>query len=204
MQAPSYPPPPPPGEEAPIRPITPRSGNSNPGRLTIPKSATRSTNGSAADLSKSPTATSASRDHSPLPTRRSSLGNLLKRTKSADKMGKKVKKAQVPAAPPLPVTPPRLPELDISKLSNSPMRTFGAAEVVGHQNGSYSVKPSMDIERDNGNLENVRPAFDINQDPYQSTGSITNRGRYSYASSAVSTVHGPRRLRKRKDPTPFK
>ncbi|KAL8808012.1 MAG: hypothetical protein Q9223_004165 [Gallowayella weberi] len=33
--------------------------------------------------------------------------------------------------------------------------------------------------------------------------SITHRGRSSYASSMVSTINSPRRLRKRKDPTPF-
>ncbi|KAL8673932.1 MAG: hypothetical protein Q9168_001679 [Polycauliona sp. 1 TL-2023] len=33
--------------------------------------------------------------------------------------------------------------------------------------------------------------------------SMTHRGRSSYASSMVSTVNSPRRLRKRKDPTPF-
>lgn len=41
-------------------------------------------------------------------------------------------------------------------------------------------------------------------DPYARTESMTNRGRHSYASSAVSTVDGPRRLRRRKDPIPFK
>lgn len=34
--------------------------------------------------------------------------------------------------------------------------------------------------------------------------SMTQRGRYSYASSAISTINSPRRLRRRKDPTPFK
>jgi hypothetical protein len=41
-------------------------------------------------------------------------------------------------------------------------------------------------------------------DPYARTESMTNRGRYSYASSAVSTINSPRRVRRRKDPTPFK
>lgn len=40
-------------------------------------------------------------------------------------------------------------------------------------------------------------------DPYPRTESMTHRGRYSYASSAVSTVNSPRRVRRRKDPTPF-
>lgn len=41
-------------------------------------------------------------------------------------------------------------------------------------------------------------------DPYARTESMTDRGRYSYASSAVSTVNNPRKMRRRKDPTPFK
>lgn len=41
-------------------------------------------------------------------------------------------------------------------------------------------------------------------DPYARTESMAHRGRYSYASSAVSTVNSPRRVRRRKDPTPYK
>ena len=44
----------------------------------------------------------------------------------------------------------------------------------------------------------------ISEDPYANIGSMAHRGRYSYASSAVSTVNSPRRVRRRKDPTPFK
>ncbi|KAL8714161.1 MAG: hypothetical protein Q9220_001890 [cf. Caloplaca sp. 1 TL-2023] len=40
-------------------------------------------------------------------------------------------------------------------------------------------------------------------DMYGRADSITHRGRDSYASSMVSTVNNPRRLRKRKDPIPF-
>lgn len=43
------------------------------------------------------------------------------------------------------------------------------------------------------------------EDPYAKEGSMAHRGRYSYASSAVSsTFNSPRRVRRRKDPTPFK
>lgn len=43
-------------------------------------------------------------------------------------------------------------------------------------------------------------------DPYARTESMTHRGRYSYASSAISmgTINSPRRVRRRRDPTPFK
>lgn len=43
-------------------------------------------------------------------------------------------------------------------------------------------------------------------DPSARTDSMTNRGRFSYASSManVNSVNSPRRVRRRKDPTPFK
>ena len=41
-------------------------------------------------------------------------------------------------------------------------------------------------------------------DLYASVESMTNRGRQSYASSATSTINNPRRVRRRKDPVPFK
>ncbi|MCJ1312798.1 hypothetical protein MMC25_006474 [Agyrium rufum] len=40
-------------------------------------------------------------------------------------------------------------------------------------------------------------------DPYARTESMRNRGRYSYASSGASAINGPRRIKRRKDPTPF-
>lgn len=43
------------------------------------------------------------------------------------------------------------------------------------------------------------------EDPYAKEGSMAHRGRYSYAGSATSsTINSPRRVRRRKDPTPFK
>jgi hypothetical protein len=41
-------------------------------------------------------------------------------------------------------------------------------------------------------------------DPGARNDSMAQRGRHSYASSAISTINNPRRLRRRKDPTPFK
>lgn len=40
-------------------------------------------------------------------------------------------------------------------------------------------------------------------DPYAHTISMAHRGRDSFASSAMSTINSPRRIRRRKDPTPF-
>lgn len=41
-------------------------------------------------------------------------------------------------------------------------------------------------------------------DAFSRSESMANRGRYSYASSAISTINSPRKLRRRKDPAPFK
>lgn len=41
-------------------------------------------------------------------------------------------------------------------------------------------------------------------DAFPRAESMTHRGRYSYASSAISTINSPRKIRRRKDPTPFK
>lgn len=41
-------------------------------------------------------------------------------------------------------------------------------------------------------------------DAFPRTESLVHRGRYSYASSAISTINSPRKIRRRKDPTPFK
>lgn len=41
-------------------------------------------------------------------------------------------------------------------------------------------------------------------DPFPRSESMAHRGRYSYASSAISTINSPRKIRRRKDPTPFK
>lgn len=59
-------------------------------------------------------------------------------------------------------------------------------------------------------VQSQEPALTNGGDYYEPTGerstSMTNRGRYSYASSTAQTgnVNSPRRVRRRKDPTPFK
>ena len=49
------------------------------------------------------------------------------------------------------------------------------------------------------------PGYTPGQGGFFDTGeSMANRGRYSYASSAISTINSPRKIRRRKDPAPFK
>ncbi|CAP85597.1 hypothetical protein E8E15_009157 [Penicillium rubens] len=132
--------------------------------------------------------------------RRTSLG-FLRRSKSTEPLGdqksrKKMSKSQEEEMRRqresyAPKIPPRLPDL-----SPAPqLETFGGEErdkfdpiPIRPQSG-LPASPSM------GSVNNV--------DPYARTESMTHRGRYSYASSAVSTVNSPRRVRRRKDPTSY-
>ncbi|KAJ6178933.1 hypothetical protein N7519_009394 [Penicillium mononematosum] len=133
--------------------------------------------------------------------RRTSLGFLC-RSKSTEPLGdqksrKKMSKSQEEEMRRqresyAPKVPPRLPDL-----SPAPqLETFGGEErdkfadpiPIRPQSG-LPASPSM------GSVNNV--------DPYARTESMTHRGRYSYASSAVSTVNSPRRVRRRKDPTSY-
>lgn len=84
-----------------------------------------------------------------------------------------------------------------------------------HNSHNFS-RPSVDNHRMAGNptppsglavappMAGTSPHSYMDYDPYPRTESMTHRGRYSYASSQHSTVNSPRRVRRRKDPTPFK
>lgn len=130
-------------------------------------------------------------------SRRTSLG-FLRRSRSSEPVGErklsgsKKKKAQMEEElrrqrEAMPKHAPRLPDL-----SPTPkIETFGGDERPESADAfpGESTAPSM-----------TSPLDDI----YARTESMTHRGRYSYASSAVSTINSPRRLRRRKDPTPYK
>ncbi|ROT34691.1 hypothetical protein SODALDRAFT_321361 [Sodiomyces alkalinus F11] len=150
--------------------------------------------------------------------RRSSLGMLLRRSKSGD-LGKGGKKAQAQREQELERqrkaavsrTPPKLPEFyktgDQLPLSNSfpsGLRTeAGSVLPDDHHHGMYSGRPSMEPSQSVVSSVPIPPIPNNGWDPYARTESMTHRGRYSYASSAVSTINSPRRVRRRKDPTPF-
>lgn len=110
----------------------------------------------------------------------------------------------------LPKQPPRLP-------SHSPLpqiNTFGGEDarpdslaIVSNKVGNFS-RPSVEYKMAPGGRVPIPPIPgssppDGDYDPYARTESMTHRGRYSYASSAISTLNSPRRVRRRKDPTPF-
>jgi hypothetical protein len=148
--------------------------------------------------------------------RRSSFGILLRRTKSGEFGSKGSKKHQAhlremeeqrrlreaanQPAPSLPVlyngaAPPEL-------------QTFGGENAPSPSR--HAGRTSMDPSMRSGNIpippipSHFNKKNDGAVDPYARTESMTHRGRYSYASSAVSTINSPRRVRRRKDPTPFK
>jgi hypothetical protein len=115
----------------------------------------------------------------------------------------------------LPKQPPRLP-------SHSPLPqidNFGGDDarpdsvaIISNKAGGYGhnfSRPSVEYRRAPSTSSAAPPLRDsspsyMEHDPYARTESMTHRGRYSYASSAMSTVNSPRRVRRRKDPTPFK
>lgn len=82
--------------------------------------------------------------------------------------------------------------------SNNSSSSPGYATRPGVSSSAVSSSPPYNPGNSTGSGEYV-------VDPYEDrTQSITNRGRFSYASSHVNAVNSPRRVRRRKDPTPFK
>lgn len=158
------------------------------------------------------------------PPRRSSLGLLLRRTKSTELKGSKKQQAlareqelkrQHREAAAIPKSPPRLPDL-YNGAAPPQLQSFGGEDrpdsvaIVsgrGYQ-GRSSMEPSRSSAATGGVPIPPIPSSGSRNgdwvDPYARTESMTHRGRYSYASSAVSTINSPRRVRRRKDPTPFK
>lgn len=148
------------------------------------------------------------------PPRRSSLGMLLRRSKSGELKGKKQQQqlreqelqrqrdASVSKSPPrLPVlyNGAPAPQLQIG----GEVRPDSLAILSGKADQSqYTPRPSMDPSVVSVPVPPVPNGGWV--DPYARTESMTHRGRYSYASSAISTINSPRRVRRRKDPTPFK
>ncbi|KAJ9205052.1 hypothetical protein DTO166G4_728 [Paecilomyces variotii] len=96
---------------------------------------------------------------------------------------------------------PRLPDL-----SPTPqLETFG-----GKDKSEDESAVSSRVDSRTSSLRQAGPVPPLpgsqgreSYDPYARAESMTHRGRFSYASSAVSSVNSPRRLRRRKDPTPY-
>ncbi|KAF7544184.1 hypothetical protein G7046_g9837 [Stylonectria norvegica] len=149
-------------------------------------------------------------------TRRTSFGMLLRRSKSGD-LGKGGKKAQALREAELERQrqasatriAPKLPEFanneQLSKSFGPELQTESLSNDSGI-NDLNTGRPSMEPSRSfvsHAAVPPVPPLPNGGFDPYARTESMTHRGRYSYASSAISTVNSPRRVRRRKDPTPM-
>lgn len=155
--------------------------------------------------------------------RRTSFG-FLRRQKSTE-TGKMLKKGRGSSGaynqqPSVPAVPPQLPtHSPLSKIPGfggdnaRPDAYHTATNQMAHRAGSGNHK---DAHHYGGMYVPVPPVpssspgmknGDHVVDPYARTESMTHRGRYSYASSAISTgtgINSPRRVRRRKDPTPYK
>ncbi|KAF4583302.1 putative septin aspE [Ophiocordyceps camponoti-floridani] len=134
-------------------------------------------------------------------SRRPSFGRLLRRSKSGD-FGKSAKKKDEVMGRER-INPPVLPEF--RKSNDHLSKSFGPDL---HPVPAYSLSASPSARLSQETPRNyVAPVYPpvppIPYEVYDRSESMTHRGRYSYASSAVSTINGPRRVRRRKDPTPF-
>jgi len=145
--------------------------------------------------------------------RRSSFG-FLRRQKSSDgarnMLSKKSKGYQYPPPQSVPRVPPQLPQP--AALPNTESFIGENHRVQYGTAVEYAATPpalhSSSSPPSYGAPAPPRPMTSHEEliDPYARTESMTHRGRYSYASSAfsVSGINSPRRVRRRKDPTPFK
>jgi hypothetical protein len=165
-----------------------------------------------------------------LDTNRRSSFNFLRRQKSTEGnqkhsiMLKKNRPYQYPPQQAVPRVPPQLPTpatlatMDSTSFIGADARqAYGSAKYASSPGGvSYtavsplhqsSSPPSYGVPMPPGSPLPYSRNGEHGVDPYARTESMTHRGRYSYASSAISTTTGinsPRRVRRRKDPTPFK
>ncbi len=170
----------------------------------------------------------------PTPSGRRSSFSFLRRSKSGEAMsrrsasGAKISKKRQPSSQEMQAEmeqqerlrqqqeaasriPPALPALE----SPPPIHTFGGDDSGTPSPGAgqtrpkdrymmYSDPPTAPPSVPIPPIPDIASRFQQGQGMDGRTSSITHRGRYSYASSMVSTVNSPRRVRRRKDPTPFK
>ncbi|KAI9833285.1 MAG: hypothetical protein M1819_003679 [Sarea resinae] len=157
------------------------------------------------------------RSGEPLNNRRSSSGSRpSKKQRAAEQQEQLRREREAHAAR----RAPRLPDLP----APPQLKTFGGEDarpdsvaIVSNKLGGYHQNGAAYPRSMDGHLPHNVPIppmprspanrrgehADPYVDPYARTESMTNRGRYSYASSAVSSINSPRRVRRRKDPTPY-
>lgn len=127
----------------------------------------------------------------------------------------------------IPVRPPRLPMLshpsDLQTFGGEEARPDSVAIMSNRAGGSFQHRLAQKTSQETIGSDMYRgmpippvppippmpgatPTSARNPyvDQFARTESMANRGRHSYASSAISTINSPRKIRRRKDPTPFK
>ncbi|KAF2839033.1 hypothetical protein M501DRAFT_919044, partial [Patellaria atrata CBS 101060] len=151
----------------------------------------------------------------PQPAQRSVSGGKMNKKQKAQMQEELLRQQREAAA--VPKQPPRLPShaplptINTFGGENARQDSYAIMSNKAQQAGNFS-RPSGDYRATSASPPHV-PIPPIpgsspygrngDFDPYARTESMTHRGRYSYASSAVSTINSPRRVRRRKDPTPF-
>ncbi|KAI9701740.1 MAG: hypothetical protein M1820_006368 [Bogoriella megaspora] len=147
--------------------------------------------------------------------RRVSSGKMSRKQKAREKEEQARREREAAA---IPRQPPRLPTHTPLPVINS----FGgenarpdSVAIISGQAGRYNqqhipIRPNMSAPYGTSPPAKIpvppvptTPGQPGYVDPYARTESMTHRSRYSYASSAVGSVNSPRRVRRRKDPTPF-
>ncbi|KAL2020233.1 hypothetical protein VTK56DRAFT_8659 [Thermocarpiscus australiensis] len=136
---------------------------------------------------------------------------LLRRSKSSDLKKQQAARAQelqrqrdaVSKSPPrLPVLYNGAPAPELGLGGEARPDSLAIVSGTAEQTSGATPRPSMEPGR--SAVSDPPPPIPYGGfDPYAHTGSMAHRGRYSYASSAISTINSPRRVRRRKDPTPF-
>lgn len=140
--------------------------------------------------------------------RTTSLGSLIRRPKSNDLLNerknsgsrlrkKSLERDREEARAAIKDIPPKLPTVSPQPV----IQSFGGEDFA----------PRMSSREASNGMRNTPPVPPMPEniqerpvDPYARTESMTHRSRYSYAHSTTSTVNSPRRVRRRKDPTPYK
>lgn len=126
---------------------------------------------------------------------------------------------EIPASPPRVPLVPRVP--DLPTFGGEDSRPDGAEIMSNRAEGTYQRRLAQKQSHETKGSQMYRgmpippvppippipghiPQSPKTTDPWFRAESMANRGRYSYASSAVSTINSPRKIRRRKDPTPYK
>ncbi len=151
---------------------------------------------------------------------RSTPQRKLSKKERSRKRDQEMLQQQIPSAPPRIPIVPHPPDLqtfggDAARLDNGAIMSNRAGGSFQYRLAQKTSQEAMGSDMYRGmSVPPVPPIPSIPGvtpiptspyvDQYARTESMAHRGRASYASSAISTINSPRKIRRRKDPTPFK